>query len=430
MANTQYMPFPTPITPNAAQAPWAGWNWMAQGEQQAAQYGFQTTPLIKRDIFRNIISSVPSQYNLLPLLFNQGIEYTAGKEFTWFEKTWNRIPIYPSNTPAGGATQTVTTTSTAGIGDNAKVNYFDGSKGIVQPGSIVPNTSFIVNAMVGDTLPAINAGEYLTVDGYTIADGMNYTVGYDRLNVVEYNNRHEYFQRTKRWTREEIQINKNSGTTDYYDKDIALMMEEIYQDAMATFVNGSKGYFNFTPPGGSGPYWASTTDGFFKQMVHQGAQHMDTDPTNIAKDFEYLAFNTNYQNVGEPRVVLCTDKMWYQLSCINKSPIRYTPQDKTFDMGLDMYMMGTMKFIPMIIPQFEARSYMYEPAFANRIIVMDMNRLKPQCMRGYEPFEFYTIALSQQDGGREDYTEWMVRGCLGSKLTTAQASFWMDGIGF
>lgn len=429
MANTQYTPTPNPVVPGAAQAPFAGWNWNPQGSHYAVAYSQNESPLIKRDIFNTIVESIPQQFKLMNLLFNQGVEYRPNDETSWFEETWNRIPIIVGIAGAGGgATQEVPTTNTAGIGENAEVVYPDGTHGIVS--MVVANTSFTVTAQTGDVLPAVVSGDKLIVQSYVIADGMNYFVGYDRLSLVEYTNFIQYFRRTKRWTRMEQTKHRNLGTTDYMERDKALLMKSIYQDAFATYLNGHKGQYTFTPTGGSGTYYAKSTDGIFPSMVSMGSQNVVSDPTTVAKDFEFLSFNTNYKNVDEPRYVICTDKMWYQLSTIMKDPIRYSPADKSMDLNLDVWHMGTQKFIPIIVELFKEQSYMFEKAWQNRILVVDMAKIKPLCMTGYEPFEFSeTTSQNIKGGGREDYSEWSASGMIGTKVETADGHFWIDTIG-
>ena len=429
MPTTNYTPTPNPIVPGASQAPFAGWNLNPQGSLYATTYGQNTTALIQRDITYKIIEAIPQQFKLMKLLFNQGVEYTKRKEHTWFEETWNRNALLATGNIGGGATQVIPMTNTSGVSVTSEIVYPNNTHGIVT--AIVTNTSITVAPMTGaPNLPAVAIGDSFIIQDVPIADGMNTFMDYQRLNLVERTNYTQRFRRNRRYTREEIQDYKNSGTTDYYERDMAVMMRTIYQDAYATYVNGVMGEYTFTIPGGSGSYHVMTSNGIFPQLVTGGAQHATSDPTTVLVDFETLANNTNYKNPDEPRFVIGTNKMISRLSSLLKDPIRYETNDRIHDLNLDVYKMGNMKFIPVITETFKKESYMFPADMENRMLVLDLANIKPTCMSGFQPFELHETKMDIPSGGREDFKEWTIEGMVSCKLANIDGHFWIDGLGF
>ena len=415
MSQFNYIPTPNPTQVGAAQAPYAGWlqNPMASPYSQAN--GLPETDLLKKAIARDIYDNIPAQFALMTLLLDRGVEYYADDVFTYMERTWNRVGLTVTTGTGAANPQTVTMTNTAGVGLNAVVVYPDGTHGMVT--AVNTNVSIVVASQTNaGNLPAVVTGDYLTVESYVKADGMNYFVGYDRLQVVERYNYMQMFQRSKRWTRLEMQKYRNSGTTDYMQKDMALQIEEIYQDAFSTYLDGSIGEYTFTAPGGAGTYRGKAANGIVQTLLQGGVQTCTSDPTTIASDFQTLAENTNYKNVNEPRFVIGTNKMLSKLDAVLKDPILYSPNDIVNDLGLNEYKFGEMKFVKITCELLRANSFMFPAYFEDMILILDLNAIKPCCMTGYEPFEFYTTKENLSDGGHLDYSEWVIQGMISTQV--------------
>ena len=429
MANFNYMPTPNNPQPGVSQAPYAGWLQNPQMSPYSQAYGLAETDLLKKAIAHDIYDSIPAQFALMTLLLDRGVEYYPDDVFTYMERTWNRVALTVTTVAAAATPQTIGMTNTAGVGLNAIVVYPDGTHGIVT--TVTTNTSIVVTAMTGaGNLPAVAIGDYLTVESYEKADGMNYFVGYDRLQVVERYNYMQMFQRSKRWTRLEMQKYRNSGTTDYMEKDMALLMEEIYQDAFATYLGGSIGEYQFTAPGGTGVYRGKAANGIVQTLLNGGVQTVTSNPTTIAVDFQTIAENTNYKNVNEPRFIIGTNKMLSKLDAILKDPIRYETSDRVNDLGLTEYKFGEMKFVKITCELLRANSYMFPASFENMLLILDLNAIKPTCMTGYEPFEFYTTRQSLADGGYQDWEEWTVQGMISTQVNNIDGNAIIYGLGF
>ena len=137
-----------------------------------------------------------------------------------------------------------------------------------------------------------------------------------------------------------------------------------------------------------------------------------------------MAFATDYKSDGV-RFVLGTPAALYAIDKLWKEPgIRYAPNDRIADLNLTQYNIGDMKFVKVPIQVFQEAS-MFPIAWANRIIVLDMDSIQPVCMRGYLPIEMGETA-DQQQGAREDYKEWWMQACLSLMFNNPLGSFYMD----
>jgi hypothetical protein len=71
------------------------------------------------------------------------------------------------------------------------------------------------------------------------------------------------------------------------------------------------------------------------------------------------------------------------------------------------------------------------PAYVEDIIlILDLNAIKPTCMTGYEPFEFYTTKENLSDGGHQDFCEWIIQGMISTQINNIDGHCIIYGSGF
>lgn len=438
MANTQtaYTGTPNPSNPAATQGLYPLWNFNAPASEYSGQYGFDETIHLQRAIFNEIKENFPAQFNIFRILFSKPVQYMNSDEFTWTEEAWPR-PILTIGTGAiaSTTTQTLVLTSggTAGVAVGDSVWYPDGTQGWIS--SITASTeTIVVSVLTGGSVPAISAGEKLVPGTPIIADGMNSFVHYDRATTVQHTNYVMIGQRNRRWTNMTMLKMQNAGTTDYLAKDAKLTMMNAQLDAFQSFFNGTKGNAQITYPVGTGltggAYNAKTTWGVFPFMKSNGSQHATSTPATLEADFRQLSFNTNYKNVDVPRFILGSDKALNSMAKVLKNPIRYFPENMTYNMNLDEYKIGTMKYVPIVTPLFESRSGLFPAAFENRLLVLDIDTIDPICMKGLQPFSYgSTTSMQKGNGGYQDYIDFYVSYAVGMKQTNVDSSFWIDLVG-
>lgn len=429
--NTTFTATPNPANPGSTQGIYPDWLLNPIGGEYAAQYGYDSTLHLQRDIFKTIVDSIPAQFGVFKILFQKTPDYKSSDEFTWNEKLWPRPLLRATANVASDATQVIVLTTNNVVVVNDMIVYPDNTHGIVTAVDDTTNTMTVAPLNGAANLPAVTAGDEFVISSPIIADGMDHFVHFDRMQTVNYTNYIGRGQRNKRWTTMTAQKYKLNGTTDYFEKDAAEMMELAMQDMFTLFINGQKGEVTVTSVSNTGltagSFRAKTPWGLFPFMQQNGAMHATSSPSVIEADFKQLAFNTNYKNVNAPRYILGTDRALNALSSVLKDPVRYESGSKEYDLDLDMYRVGTMRFIPMVIPHFESRSNMFPAAFENRLLVVDLDSIIPVCMRGFEPMVVSnTGKLHKHQGGYNDYIDYFVEYMISMQMNTVDGNFWID----
>jgi hypothetical protein len=431
MASTTFVATPSPADPAATQGLFPNWLLNPLGSEYAAQYGHDTTAHLQREIFATIVDSIPAQFGIFKILFQKQPEYKGLDEFTWFERLWPRPLLRASAGVAGGATQAIILTTNNVATVNDIIVYPDNTHGIITAVVNATNTITVAPYNGAANLPAVVANDTFVIESAPIADGMDSFVHYDRMQTIHYTNFIGRGQRNKRWTTMTAQMYKNNGTTNYFEKDAKEMMELAMQDMFAMFINGQKGEVPITVAAGAGltagTFFAKTPWGVFPFLQQNGAMHATSSPATLEADFSQLAFNSNYKNVNAPRFILGTDRALHAMASIMKDPIRYNPNDMVYNMDLDMYKIGTMRFIPMVVPLFESRSFMFPTAFENRLLVLDLDSIVPVCMRGYEPMSVRnTGKFHKSQGGYNDFIDYFVEYMVSMQMNNVDGNFWID----
>lgn len=430
-SSNSYIPTPNPTQPTAAQSP-APWNLNPIGDEYATAYSRDTTSLLNRAIASEIFDAVPAKYNVFRLLFDKPVEYEANDTFTYMEKTFGRTVLQhiSSDVVGSGATQTITLTTGGGanITKNKIIVYPTNRKAVVTG---VSTDTITVKALNGQAnLPALSGDEYFAIQSSVIADGQNFLSHYDRMKKIERYNYIQLMHRDKRWTRKEMTKFANLGTTNYYALDKKEQLDLLLQDMFATFWNGERAEADVTTPDGAGTYKAKTAGGIYPLMVAAGASNSTGVTASQLKDtFEELCFATNYKADGAVRFLFAQDRLIYELSKEWKETgMRYTPSDKIADLNLTEYKIGGMRIVPVSTELFKESS-LFPATWAARIFVLDLDTVKPVCMKGYQPIEMGQTSPKGQNGSINDYTEWWIQGMISLKFHNPLSSFYIDTTG-
>lgn len=424
---------PNPGNPVATQSLFPNWLLNPIGSEYAADRGYDTTMHIQRDVFESIVDSIPAEFAIFPLMFSKPVVKRPLDEFTWTERLWPRPLLTANAGVGGGATQTIVLTAggVGGVVVNDQIVYEDNTHGIVTVVNMGANSITVIPLNGAPNLPAVVAGDTFTIHNAPIADGMATPIHFDRMTTVAYTNYISLGKRNKRWTTMTALKYKNAGTTDYFEKDAREINELSMQDMFAMFINGVKGEATITPIAGTGltagSFNGKTNWGLFPFMQANGAQHATSTPATIEADFETLAFSTNYQTPNSPRIILGSPRALYAVSKYLKDPIRFSPNDRIFDLNLYEYKFGEMRFVPMSCPLFERRSNLFPPSFENRLIILDPNKIDYVCMEGYEPMAMgNTGSMHVSQGGYNDFIDYWLQYMVSMMMHTVDGSFWID----
>jgi hypothetical protein len=433
MSSQSYNATPNVVNPAATQGLFPLWLTNPIGSQYAAQYGYDTTLHLNRVVHETITKSIPAQFGVIKMFFDKTPEYVNSDEHTWTEKLWSR-PLLRVQVGAGAGSPS-TITLTAGGAAEVEVNQVvvlpNNTHALVTAKNLGAGTITLSAFNGAGNLPVIGAGDVIIVQAQPIADGQNFFSGYSRIRTINYTNFITRGQRNKRWTTDTALKYQHSGKTNFFDLDLEELMELAMQDVMSLFINGQKGEITVTPQADAaltaGGYQAKMNWGMFPFMQQNGAMWAVSSPATLEADFKELAFNTNYKNVNVPRFILGTDRALNLLSTIWKDPVRYAPNDTIASLDLTQYSIGTMKFIPVVVPLFEERSGMFPAAFANRLIVVDFDSIKPVVMKGTEPLKAQNTGNQHKHyGGYNDFIDYYVEYRVGMEFRTVAGSFWID----
>lgn len=432
MSNS-YVATPSAVNPAAVYGLYPSWLLNPIGSDYAAQYGYTSTNQIAQVIQETIIDSIPKQWSALKVFLGKDAKYKGNKEYTWVEKLWQRPVLYAAAGTGAAASQTITLTS-GGSGHiviNDLITYPNNNQGIVTAVSTTANTMTVACLNGAPNLPAVSTNDRFTITAAPISDGHNSFIHYDRSTTVEYTNWMLRGQRNKKWDTVTAQIWKNQGITDYFEKDAADLMQECYRDMFIVYMNGTKGEMDITVPAGTGltagTFKARMGDGVFPFMQKYGAMHATSSPATLEADFKTLAFATNYESVGATRIVMGTDRVLHMLSTIWKDPVRYAPNDTIASLDLSEYKFGTMRFVPVVVPQFELGTGMFPEAFSKRLIVLNPDTIYPTGLQGFQTITAgHTGDQLKGNGGYNDYIDYWCEYWVGLQMTTVGSSFYID----
>lgn len=432
MAATSYVSTPSPTQPTATQGLFPSWLANPVGGKYSGQYGYEETLHLQREIKNTIVDSIPQQFGILKILFDKPTEYRNNDEHTWTEELHARPILRATDSPVAASPQTITLTAggTSHVVANDIIVYPDNTHGIISAVNTATNTIQVTSYTGAGNLPAVTAGDEFIIESAAIADGMNTFIHFDRLTTITYTNYISRGQRNKKWTTDTAIKYKHSGTTDYYERDLRQMMKLAMQDMLASFMNGQKGEVTVTPPGAAG-FKGKMNWGVFPFMQQNGAMHAVSSPATIESDFTTLAFATDHQAEGATRFILGTAKALHALSKSWKDPVRYAPNDTVSSLDLQQYKVGACNFVPIVVTHFEKRAAMFPASFENRLIVLDLDKIKPTCLVETEPMMVgNTSALYKKggSGGYNDYIEYYIHYRMGLEFQTVASSFWIDMI--
>jgi hypothetical protein len=243
---------------------------------------------------------------------------------------------------------------------------------------------------------------------------------FDRQNTLDRYNYIQLFQRNSRWGEMELRKMQNNATTDYLSYDKNAKLEQLRVDLFSTWLNGTRGEATLTMSGGTF-LPAKMMGGVYPTMISAGCPSTSVTIAGLPAAFETFAFQTNWLSKGKTRMILGTDESLHEISKQLKNPIQYTPNDKVANLDIQKWQMGTMEFVPLACPLMGDSTILPE-AFANRIIVVDMDTMFPVKFKGMPHIEMgQTDPL--QKGSRETFTDWWVKAQFSMKYNNPAAGF-------
>jgi len=419
MSNTNY-------TPGLGNLPFGNRNLNPEGSfySNDSQFTPEETALIQKAIRYMIFDAAPAQYDSLKLLFSKDFEEKSLDEFQYYEETFGRSPIeaaaaVPAEAAVPGANQTqtipLTAASVSRISPDMIIIYEDGSKGVVT--QIVGN-DITVNSLTNEGLPAVAIGDIFAILSTIRADGMDYFSNYERLDLVERYNYIQFFLRARRWARVELQKHINAGTTNYLERDKMQKIKQLRVDFFNAFWNGQRGEYVI-----SNGYAAKAMGGIFPTMQAAGAAEITTPLNGLQASFEQTAFVTNFKAEGGTRFIYAPDQILNEFSKIYKQPnLYYEPNNETANLKLRRIELGTQNMV--LVPcELWREESCFEASWARRAIILDQEAVTPVKMRGIPQLEMGETLNLKNNGTREDFMDYWVRGQMSIEFNNPVSSF-------
>lgn len=436
MSNTSFTATPNQTNPAATQGIYPSWLLNQIGSQYAAKYGYTDTSLLKPVIHQTIINSIPAQYPMIKLLFDKAPIQVPDFEYSWFEREIPRPALTLGANSTGGATSTITLTAggSLNVSLNDSVILPDERVAIVTAVNTTANTITVKPQNGEPNLPNYTAGDTILIGYPVLADGQNFFSNYTRMDLKKYTNWATRGLRAKRWTRETAIRYKNLQQVNYFEEDAAELMENVYNDMFYLLMNANKGEYDVLAPAGTGltagTYKQKVGDGIYPFLVKNGASHATSTLATLETDFKTLAFGTNFKNIDDVRWVLGTPKTLHYMSDIWKDPVRYAPSDTISSLDLREYRFGDMRFVTVPIIHWETQYNQFQPAWQNKLLVVDPTNINTTVVSGFDQIMANNTGyLSRERGGYNDFIDYFVEYCLGTRVTTIKGHFWIDLIG-
>lgn len=217
---------------------------------------------------------------------------------------------------------------------------------------------------------------------------------------------------------------KNTGTTDYIDKDKNNKINQLRTDMMVFAFNGTRGQFSW-PGLTSGTWYAKSTMGFYPAMVAAGCAHASPTLSSLVASFKQLAYYTNFKAEGNTRFLFGTDEILGDLADAFKfDKTRYAPNDMIAKLGLDEYNLGVMKFVPVPCDLFRAPEA-FGTQWKKRILYMDLSNARLTKLRGKDQIEMGQTG-DINSGLTNIYVDWFVAANMGTEYNNPLGGFYMD----
>lgn len=419
--------------PGVGGTPFGNQNLNPQASPYAASSGYSpaTSILIAKAIDDIIYDATPQQFMLLKLLWSKGFKNEMLDEFEYIEKTWDRSALESTGIVAAqpavvGVPQTQVIPMTAASLEHLTLDLLikyptpGGETAIIRS---ISGLNVTVQSATSAGLPAVAAGDVFAVQATITADGQSIFQNYSRLKTLTRNNYVQGFLRAARWGEMELVKMKNKGTTNYLDEDRKVKLEQLRVDMFCSFVNGRQGEYQLasgTPTKGMG--------GIYPAMLDAGAAFANVTMAGFRNTFETLGVNTNYKQEGGVRLILGCQEVLGNIAEIYKdSQTRYTPSDKTVDLGLDEYKIKGARYVPVPCELFRDQAS-FPAEFARKIIVVDADSIQPIAMTGMPAMEMGEVS-GIGNGTNYNYNtfqDFWVRAFMSLKFNNPLGGFWMN----
>lgn len=392
------------------------------GSQYANDYGHDISLLVQKVTNKAIFDSAPKQFFDLKLLNMKKFEQVNSDEFFYKEMGYQRKPIVATSAVgavSAPATQVFKISSLDDISTDTVIAYPNNKKGTVI--DINKTTLEITVAPLNnDSLPAVGVDDAFANISSVEADGTDGWAQYFRANTIERFNFVQLFNKVIKYGEVELfKLKKAAVTNNYLQMERNAMYRQFRIDISNAFWNGEKGEGK-TSKGEV----AKLTGGVFPAMVAAGSPNATATTSTLTEAFEEVVLDSEFGDYGDVRFAFASPRNILKLSKAYKDEkTRYKPNDMVAKLNLDEVNIGSSRIVFVPFKRFEDAAS-FPPAFANRIIILDMKNISLCQMWGERSGD----TLSRKDGIPKRYEEMWVDANMGVKVYNPLAMAWIDVI--
>jgi hypothetical protein len=390
------------------------------GSQYAADYGHDISLLVEKVTNKAIFDASPQQFYDLKLLNMKQFSQERSDEFFYKEMGYQREPLTATANAAAATwpnTQNIVLTSLQNVSTDTIIVYPNNKKGTVTAIDTTTNT-ITVTPYTNDSLPAVTTGDVFSNLSPIEADGADGWAQYFRASTVERSNFIQLFSKTMRYGEVELHKMKTAAvTSNFLEMEKQAMFRQFRIDISNAFWNGQRGEVTLA----SGQR-AKATGGIVPAMQAAGSPNALATANTLTDAFEDVILSSEFGEYGSVRFAFMTPRIKLLLSKAYKDEkTRYTPKDKTADLGLEEISIGSSRIVLVPYQRFQDRAS-FPAAFENRIFILDMKNINLCQLWAERSGE----TLSRTQGIPKRYKEMWVDANMGVKFNNPLGCGWLD----
>jgi hypothetical protein len=349
---------------------------------------------LERTVFNAIIDSAPKQFYDLKLLIDSKSRTVGDDEFEWFENPFDRFGFLVSAASAAvnaPTTQIVSLSSVDNAVRNLVITYPNGKQGTIV--NVNTNLNQIeVAPQLGDSLPALGAGDILTNTAPVEGDASTGINQYNRINLQRKYNYMSFFATGMRYGFIEM---KKYQSRNMLPDFLRAERDRMYKNFRLSMRNqlwlGRLGGYTL-----SDGTEVKSMAGILNNMQTWGSPTISTPLSSFGDAVKDALLNTEGGDLGEEKFLFTTNRRVLQLSEQFKSNLtRYTPNDMIAKLNLNAIDIGSSRAVLVPMKAFEDTGS-FPVAWQNYAFLLQKSAIKTV------KFDGYTSAWTQKprnDGG-------------------------------
>lgn len=336
---------------------------------------------LERTVFNAIIDSAPKQFYDLKLLIDSKSRTVGDDEFEWFENPFDRFGFLVSAAAAtvnAPTTQIVSLSSVDNAVRNLIITYPNGKQGTII--NVNTNLNQIeVAPQLGDSLPALGAGDILTNTAPVEGDASTGINQYNRINLQRKYNYMSFFATGMRYGFIEM---KKYQTRNMLEDFLRAERDRMYKNFRLSMRNqlwlGRLGGYTL-----SDGTEVKSMAGILNNMQTWGSPTISTPLSSFGDAVKDALLNTEGGDLGEEKFLFTTNRRVLQLSEQFKSNLtRYTPNDMVAKLNLNAIDIGSSRAVLVPMKAFEDTGS-FPVAWQNYAFLLQKSAIKTVKFDGY-----------------------------------------------